>query len=282
MAGGTPRICALAPGGVAAPARRRLLPRRHRPAQGAQPRPPPRPAVRLVGLQALRPRAGRGKGSSSPSVDGHESDGGGEVSSSPAPARAPGPAPLPLRPPHPLAGHGEAGEEGKEVPAVRRGRDAAVEVGADGAGHALQRLRGPPQGGRGAAGAGAPAPTGDGEDGRPAAPGEPCVGLVARRPDLGARFSSRRVPAEEEAAEAGEASTGLEDGASIGTGAGAGAGGVPDEEEKEEASEGVEEEAVAAPEVIQALPALRLVVDAAVEGGADGPQHAVQRVRRAL
>jgi hypothetical protein len=30
------------------------------------------------------------------------------------------------------------------------------------------------------------------------------------------------------------------------------------------------------------LPALRLVVDAAVEGGADGPQHAVQRVRRAL
>jgi hypothetical protein len=68
--GGPPRLRAFAPGGGAAPARCRLLPGRHRPAQGAQPYPPPWPSVGLVGLQAPRPRAGGGEEAGSPSVSG--------------------------------------------------------------------------------------------------------------------------------------------------------------------------------------------------------------------
>jgi len=172
------------------------------------------------------------------------------------------------------------------VPAVRRGGDAAVEVGADGAGHALQRLRGPAQGGRGTAGAGAAPPhAGDREDARPTtAPGQPGLGVVARQPDLGARVSSRCLPGEEEASEAGETSAASEDGTRAG--ASASASRVPRQEEEEEEKGGgfggFVEEAVAAPEVGEAVSALRVVVDAAVAGGAAGPQHAVQRVRRAV
>ncbi|KAG2539837.1 hypothetical protein PVAP13_9NG498398 [Panicum virgatum] len=63
-----------------------------------------------------------------------------------APASAPGPhsvqprirrrrqGPPSPRPPYPRTSHGEAGQEGEEVPAVRSDRDAAVEVGPMGSG----------------------------------------------------------------------------------------------------------------------------------------------------
>jgi hypothetical protein len=164
------------------------------------------------------------------------------------------------------------------VPAVRRGGDAAVEVGADGAGHALQRLWGPAQGGRGTAGSGeAPPHASDRQDAHPAAPGQPGLGIVARQPDLGAWVSSRCLPGEEEASETGETPAASEDGTR--GGAAASASGVPRQEEEKI---GFGEEAVAAPEVGEAVLALRVVVDAAVAGRAAGPQHAVQRVRRAV
>ncbi|KAL5683760.1 hypothetical protein ACJX0J_010145, partial [Zea mays] len=114
-------------------------------------------------------------------------------------------------------------EEGQDVPAVRRGGDAAVEVGADGAGHALQRLPGSAQGGRGTAGSGeAPPHASDRQDARPAAP---------------------RQPGLEEASETGETLAASEDGTR--GGAAASASGIPRQEEEEI---GFGEEAVAAPE----------------------------------
>jgi hypothetical protein len=107
--------------------------------------------------------------------------------------RRPGP-----RSTHSHACRGEVSEEGQDVPAVRRGGDAAVEVGADGAGHALQRLPGSAQGGRGTAGSGeAPPHASDRQDARPAAPRQPGLVVVARQPDLGAWVSSRCLPGED-------------------------------------------------------------------------------------
>uniref|UniRef100_A0A804N6P4 Uncharacterized protein n=1 Tax=Zea mays TaxID=4577 RepID=A0A804N6P4_MAIZE len=85
------------------------------------------------------------------------------------------------------------------------------------------------------------------------------------------------APGEEEASETGETPAASEDGTR--GGAAASASGVPRQEEEKI---GFGEEAVAAPEVGEAVLALRVVVDAAVAGRAAGPQHAVQRVRRAV
>jgi len=201
-------------------------------------------------------------------------------------------------------------EEGQAMRAVRRDPDAPVEDLADRpAGHALQRLWDPGQDTRGgAAGAGVPPPSGDSnDDGRLRAPatgaaltgdpaglgltrggapgegvrappssgdgnddgrlraraaalrGDPGLGVPAGQPDPGIHDRCRRVPAEEDVAQAGEVSTASS--SSGGTRAG------PGQRERQ------------AGEVV---PALRHHVDPAVEDGAGGRKHAVQRVRRAL